>query len=66
VKSARAIVDDVNQGKGTVGKLLREDAIYLELKGMLESFRETGEVARENAPLATLTTFTALFFNVLN
>jgi hypothetical protein len=33
---------------------------------MLQTFRETGDVARENAPLTSLVSFSSLFFNVLN
>jgi len=62
----RVMLDDVRAGKGSLGLLLRDDSAYRELQRMLESFRETGEVARENAPLASLVSFTSLFFNVLN
>jgi len=62
----RVIFDDLRAGKGSLGLLLKDDTAYRELQRMLESFRETGEVARENAPLASLVSFTSLFFNVLN
>jgi phospholipid/cholesterol/gamma-HCH transport system substrate-binding protein len=62
----RATSDDLRAGKGSLGLLLKDDSAYRELQRMLESFRETGEVARENAPLASLVSFTSLFFNVLN
>ncbi|HEX5137255.1 MAG TPA: MlaD family protein [Planctomycetota bacterium] len=62
----RVMLDDVRAGKGSLGLLLKDDSAYRELQRMLESFRETGEVARENAPLASLVSFTSLFFNVLN
>jgi len=62
----RVLLDDVRAGKGSLGLLLKDDSAYRELQRMLESFRETGEVARENAPLASLVSFTSLFFNVLN
>jgi hypothetical protein len=62
----RVLLDDLRAGKGSLGLLLRDDSAYRELQRMLESFRETGEVARENAPLASLVSFTSLFFNVLN
>ncbi len=62
----RVMLDDLRAGKGSLGLLLKDDSAYRELQRMLESFRETGEVARENAPLASLVSFTSLFFNVLN
>jgi hypothetical protein len=62
----RSTSDDLRAGKGSLGLLLKDDSAYRELQRMLESFRETGEVARENAPLASLVSFTSLFFNVLN
>ncbi|MHC4547156.1 MAG: MlaD family protein [Planctomycetota bacterium] len=57
---------DVRAGKGTLGKLLVDEGIYEELYTMLQTFRETGDVARENAPLTSLISFSSLFFNVLN
>ena len=57
---------DVRAGKGTLGLLLKDESLYREAQRLLESFRESGEIARENAPIATLTSFTSLFFNVLN
>lgn len=62
----RVMLDDLRAGKGSLGLLLKDESAYRELQRMLESFRETGEVARENAPLASLVSFTSLFFNVLN
>ncbi|MHC4135255.1 MAG: MlaD family protein [Planctomycetota bacterium] len=60
------VTDDVRAGRGTLGKLLADEGIYEELMTMLQTFRETGDVARENAPLTSLVSFSALFFNVLN
>jgi phospholipid/cholesterol/gamma-HCH transport system substrate-binding protein len=65
-EDVRVILDDLRAGKGSLGLLLKDDSAYRELQRTLESFRETGEVARENAPLASLVSFTSLFFNVLN
>ena len=62
----RAISTDLRQGRGTLGLLLKDEGVYRELQRMLESFRESGEITRENAPLTSLTSFTSLFFNVLN
>ena len=60
------VTDDVRAGRGTLGKLLADEGIYEELMTMLQTFRETGDVARENAPLTSLVSFSSLFFNVLN
>ena len=60
------VSDDVRAGRGTLGKLLADEGIYEELMTMLQTFRETGDVARENAPLTSLVSFSSLFFNVLN
>jgi phospholipid/cholesterol/gamma-HCH transport system substrate-binding protein len=62
----RAVSEDVRAGRGSLGLLLKDETLYREAQRMIESFRETGEVARENAPLASLISFTSLFFNVLN
>jgi hypothetical protein len=56
----------LDRGEGTLGLLLTDDGAYKELMRMLESFRESGEIARENAPLSSLVSFTSLFFDVLN
>ncbi len=61
-----AIATQLRQGKGSVGRLLMDDRVVRDLEAMLQAFRETGEVARENAPLSSLTSFTSLFFSVLN
>ena len=58
--------DSIHRGEGSLGMLLKDDSLYNEARRMLESFREGSDTARENAPLASLTSFTALFFNVLN
>jgi phospholipid/cholesterol/gamma-HCH transport system substrate-binding protein len=65
-EDVRVMLDDLRGGKGTLGLLLKDDKVYRELERTVQSFRETGEVARENAPLASLVSFTSLFFNVLN
>lgn len=62
----RFVAEDLNAGKGSLGKLLKNDGVYNELQRMLESFRESGDIARENIVLGSLTSFTSLFFNVLN
>ncbi|MHC4959501.1 MAG: MlaD family protein [Planctomycetota bacterium] len=60
------VAGDINAGRGTLGRLVKRDDVYNELQRMLESFRESGDIARENIVLGSLTSFTSLFFNVLN
>lgn len=62
----KQVSQDVASGQGTLGLLLKDDSLYREAQRLLESFREAGEIARENAPISSLTSFTSLFFNVLN
>lgn len=62
----RAISEDISSGKGTLGKLLGDDEVYNSLRSMLDSFRESGDIARENAAMGSLVSFSSLFFNVLN
>ncbi|MHC4955699.1 MAG: MlaD family protein [Planctomycetota bacterium] len=57
---------DIRQGKGSLGLLLKDEALYREATRLFESFREAGEIARENAPIASLVSFTSLFFSALN
>jgi len=65
-ENLRVMSDDVRAGKGSLGLFLRDDSLYRELQRTFESFRETGEITRESAHLASLVSFTSLFFNVLN
>jgi len=62
----RSISDQINSGRGTLGLLIKDEQVYEELLRMLEAFREGGELARENAPIASMISFTSIFFNVLN
>ncbi|MEE8105636.1 MAG: MlaD family protein [Planctomycetota bacterium] len=51
---------------GTLGRLINDDTIVRDLESMLMEFREAGRISRENAPLGSLISFTALFFTILN
>jgi len=62
----KSIAERIDAGEGTLGKFLKNDGIYNELKRMLESFRESGDIARENAAMGSLTSFASLFFNTFN
>jgi len=66
VSIMRNLFEGVQEGKGTLGLFLKDESVYRELRGMLEGFRESGDVVRENAVLGTLVSFSNLFFNVLN
>ena len=60
------VSSDIKQGKGSLGLLLKDESLYREATRLFESFREAGEIARENAPIASLVSFTSLFFSALN
>ena len=60
------LTEEIEAGKGTLGMLLKDERAYNELLRMLEALREGGEIARENAPLSSFTSFASLFFNVIN
>ena len=62
----KSITERIDAGEGTLGKFLRNDGVYNELQRMLESFRESGDIARENAAMGSLTSFASLFFNTFN
>ena len=62
----KSITEKIHAGEGTLGKFLTSDSIYNELQRMLESFRESGDIARENAAMGSLTSFASLFFNTFN
>jgi phospholipid/cholesterol/gamma-HCH transport system substrate-binding protein len=65
-ETLKVVAEDVRAGKGSLGRLINDDTLIRELEITLRSFREGADVARENAPLSSLVSFTSLFFNVLN
>ncbi len=65
-ENIEVITLQVREGRGSLGRLIMDDTVVTDLEVMLSGFREAGEVARENAPLASLVTFTTFLFNVLN
>ncbi|HVY61442.1 MAG TPA: MlaD family protein [Planctomycetota bacterium] len=42
---------NLNAGKGTMGKFLSDDAVYVEARGLLKELRETVQDLREQAPI---------------
>jgi phospholipid/cholesterol/gamma-HCH transport system substrate-binding protein len=42
---------NLNLGKGTMGKFLSDDAVYVEARGLLKELRETVQDLREQAPI---------------
>jgi phospholipid/cholesterol/gamma-HCH transport system substrate-binding protein len=46
-----SIAQKVNEGKGTLGKLMNDDAIFVEAKGVLKELRESVQDLREQAPI---------------
>lgn len=65
-ETLKVVAEDVRAGKGTLGRLINDDTLLRELEITIRSIREGADVARENAPLSSLVSFTNLFFNVLN
>lgn len=45
------LTERINQGKGTLGKLMNDDAIFVEAKGVLKELRESVQDLREQAPI---------------
>lgn len=65
-RDLRTVSESLRSGEGSLGRLLTDDTLIRELEVTLRSLREGADVARENAPLSSLVSFTSLFFNVLN
>ncbi len=59
VESLRNVTQSIDKGEGSVGMLVRDDALYLEVKGALEEIRAAIDDVRETTPVAT---FTSIFF----
>jgi len=62
----RRISEDLQAGKGSLGMLLKDETLFRELVKAVQGLREGAEVALENAPISSMTSFVSLFFNVLN
>lgn len=45
------LAQKTNAGKGTLGKLMNDDAIFVEAKGVLKELRESVQDLREQAPI---------------
>jgi len=43
IKQARVALDEINAGRGTLGKLSRDEALYTEATTMMRQFREISE-----------------------
>lgn len=63
LKASAAAIKDItttmSAGEGTLGKLAKDDALYVELRLMINELRATLDDFRENSPI---TTFTSIFF----
>jgi phospholipid/cholesterol/gamma-HCH transport system substrate-binding protein len=55
------ISDKINHGEGTLGLLVNDESLYLEVKQMINDIRATVDELRETSPIAT---FTSIFFGV--
>ncbi len=62
----KRISEDLEAGKGSLGMLLKDETLFKELVKAVQGLREGAEVALENAPISSMTSFVSLFFNVLN
>jgi phospholipid/cholesterol/gamma-HCH transport system substrate-binding protein len=57
----KEITDKINHGEGTLGLLVNDKSLYLEVKQMIGDIRATVDEVRETSPIAT---FTSIFFGV--
>ena len=54
-KQLQELMDNINQGKGTVGKLLHDDALYVSLNRAVLEFQDVGaRITKGNGTLARL------------
>ncbi len=53
MKSLERVASDMKDGKGTLGMLVKDDSLYLELKETVRQFRAAIEDYRETSPIAT-------------
>lgn len=54
-KQLRELMDNVNQGKGTIGKLLHDDAFYVNLNRTILEFQQVGaKISKGDGTLARL------------
>jgi phospholipid/cholesterol/gamma-HCH transport system substrate-binding protein len=54
-KQLQELMDNINQGKGTIGKLLHDDAFYVNLNRAILEFQDIGaRVAKGNGTIARL------------
>ncbi len=59
--SIRGISESLAEGKGSMGMLLSDEALYLELQSLLREGRAAVDDMRETSPI---TTFSSIFFGV--
>ena len=57
LRNLNGLLEDINHGKGTVGKLMTDEALYADLKDAVRSIQRSFEEARENAPILTFAGF---------
>ncbi len=57
IKDLNVIIADIRAGKGTVGRLLTDEALYNDIKDTVRSVQRSFEEARENAPILTFAGF---------
>jgi phospholipid/cholesterol/gamma-HCH transport system substrate-binding protein len=57
LKDLGGVVADIRAGRGTVGKLVTDEALYNDIKDAVRSIQRSFEEARENAPILTFAGF---------
>src|SRR5207237_10684677 len=58
-KQLQELMDNINQGKGTIGKLLHDDAFYVNMNRAILEFQDIGaRVGKGNGTIARLLTDT--------
>lgn len=59
VANLNEITDKINHGEGTLGLLVNDESLYLEVKQMINDIRATVDEVRETSPIVT---FSSIFF----
>jgi phospholipid/cholesterol/gamma-HCH transport system substrate-binding protein len=60
--NVREITDGIKQGEGTLGKLAKDDSLYLETEKALKKVQKGAESIQEMAPITILGTIFGFFF----
>jgi phospholipid/cholesterol/gamma-HCH transport system substrate-binding protein len=58
----KEITDGIKKGEGTLGKLAKDDSLYLETEKTLKKMQKGAESLQEMAPITILGTIFGFFF----